>query len=151
MPWTSIESYKDAKGALIDLALFLKEQFMSQFELQPKQCCTNSKQKDSEAEYCSKCRRSLLKEEFDGEAFIEWLQSMSGVDIDTFHGDFIDWDQSHRWQSNGLEGTPNQRFVYEAEWVLAAAVGHSHGGNPVTFEQICKNRTRNKEDKFSYY
>lgn len=150
MPWTSLGSYKDAKSALLDLALFLKEQYMSQFDQQPKQCCTNTKQKDAEAEFCSKCRRQLTDEVLDGEQFTDWLRSMDGVDVDNFHGEFIEWDDTHRWQSNGLEGMPNQRFVYQAEWVLAAAVGYSHGGNN-TFEKICENRTKSKEESFSYY
>lgn len=150
MPWTSVNSYKSAKDALLDLALFLQEQYVGQTE-PPKKCCTASKQKDSEAQFCSKCGKPLLDKVFDGEGFIDWLRHLDGIDVDSFHSDFVEWDDNHRWESEGLEDAPNQRFVYQAEWVLAAAVGYSHGGNPVTFEKICENRTRNKTESFAYY
>lgn len=150
MPWTSKQTYANAKDALLDLALFLKEQFIGE-PTQLKKCCATSKQKDSEAEFCTKCGESLADPNWDGEQFIDWLRGLDGVDVDTFHGDFIEWDDTHRWQTDGLEGSPNQRFVYQAEWVLAAAVGYSHGGNPVKFEEICKQRTKNKVESFSYY
>lgn len=149
MPWTSVRTYKDAKEALLDLAAFLKEQYLSQFNQQ--QCCINTRQKDPEAEYCSRCRCTLIDEEFDSEGFSDWLRHLDGIDIDGFHSDFVEWNEDHRWQTDGLEGAPNQRFVYQAEWVLAAAVGYSHGGNKVTFEKICERRTKNKEESFSYY
>lgn len=150
MPWTSLNSYKSAKDALLDFAIFLKEQYVGQAK-QPKKCCLASKNKDAEAEFCSKCGVPLIDEQFDGKGFIDWLRHLDGVDVDSFHGDFIEWDDTHRWQSNGLERAPNQRFIYQAEWVLAAAVGYCHGAVSVTFEKICENRTKHKEESFSYY
>ncbi len=149
-PFTSTGKYKNAKEALIDLALFLKEQYLIKHSAKPKKCCLKSKEKDSSAEYCSKCGTSLQEEEFDSEHFEDWLRNMSGCDIDSFHGEFIDYDTSYRWQTDGLEGAPNQRFVYQAEWVLAAAIGHPHR-NDQTFEIICKERTKEKRESFSYY
>jgi hypothetical protein len=75
---------------------------------------------------------------------------MSGSNIDSFHGEFIDYDEDLRWQSDGLEGALNQRFVYQAEWVLAAAIGYPHRAE-VTFEDICKARTKSKSESFTYY
>lgn len=150
MPFTSTGRYKDAKEALIDLAMFLKEQYLVRHESKPKKCCVASKAKDSAAEYCSKCANSLVDEEFFDEDFTDWLQCMNGCDVDTFHGDYIDYDTGHRWQSEGLEGAPNQRFVYQAEWVIAAALGYPHREDN-TFEDICKARTKEKRDSFSYY
>jgi hypothetical protein len=149
-PFSSANKYKDAKVALLDLAAFLKEQYLIRYEVKPKKCCVASKEKDPTADFCSKCARSLTEQEFDGEHFTEWLKDMGGCDIDTFHGNFIDYDDTQRWQSNGLEGALNQRFVYEAEWVIAAAIGYPHQ-EETTFDVICKERSKAKRECFSYY
>ena len=149
-PFTSTGKYKSAKEALVDLANFLKEQYLEKHAVELRACCEANKLKDSEAEYCSKCRRPLQEAEFDDEEFIDWIQGMSSCDVDSFHGDYIDWDPEYRWQSDGLEGAVNQRFVYQAEWVLAAALGYPHRDD-VTFEDICKQRTKEKKESFSYY
>lgn len=148
MPWSSKAKFKDAKEALLDLANWLKERFLTENAAEPKKCCLKTKEKDPEAVYCSKCRRELADPEFDGEEFSDWLRQLD-ADIDTFHG-LISWDPSLRWQTDGLEGTPNQRFVYQAEWVLAAAVGHPKR-EEITFEAICKARTKSRQDSFTYY
>src|SRR5574337_2038651 len=46
MPFTSTGKYKDAKEALVDLAKFLKEQYLVQYENKPKKCCLAAKNKD---------------------------------------------------------------------------------------------------------
>jgi hypothetical protein len=150
VPFTSTGSYRDAKEALLDLASFMKEQYLLGHQTKPKKCCVVSKEKDSNAEFCSKCGRSLLEEEFDPEGFSEWLLSMDGCIIDTFHANVMDYDDSHRWVSEGLEGMPNQRFVYQAEWVITAALGYPHRSDR-TFEDICKERTKEKRESFSYW
>lgn len=150
MPFTSTGKYKDAKEALVDLAKFLKEQYLVQYENKPKKCCLAAKNKDASAEFCSKCGHSLVEEEFNSDHFTEWLRELDGVDIDNFHSSYIDYDEDHRWQSNGLEGAPNQRFVYNAEWVLAAAIGYPYRAGQ-TFEKICQDRTKAKRESFSYY
>ncbi len=148
MPWTSKQSYRNAKEALLDLAVFLRDQYLAQLAPKLKKCCAATKFKEASAVYCSKCGCSLTEEEFDGEQFSEWLRELD-TDVDTFHG-FIEWDPAHRWQAEGLEGAPNPRFVYQAEWVLAAAVGHPKRED-VTFETICKARTKSRSESFSYY
>ena len=148
MPWSSKQKFKDAKEALLDLANWLKERYLDENKTEPKKCCLKTKEKDAEAEFCTKCGRSVAEEEFDGEHFCEWLVQLD-TDIDSFHG-LISWDPSARWQSEGLEGSPNQRFVYHAEWVIAAAVGHVHHQD-ITFEKICKNRTKSRKDSFTYF
>lgn len=150
MPFTSLGKYKNAKEALVDLANFLKEMYLINNAPKPRKCCTENKAKDSAAEFCKKCGRSLQEEEFNPEHFQEWLVDMSHCDIDRFHGDFIEYDTTQRWQSEGLEGAPNQRFVYNAEWVLSAAIGHPHRDDQ-TFEKICQERTKEKRESFSYY
>jgi hypothetical protein len=150
LPFSSTGKYKGAKEALVDLAKFLKEQYLLQHETKPKKCCISSKEKKDGAEFCSKCGRSLAEEEFNDEHFTEWLSDMNCANIDSFHGEFIDYDTSHRWQANGLEGALNQRFVYQAEWVMAAALGYPHRDTH-TFEDICKERTKEKRESFSYY
>lgn len=147
-PFTSTGKYRDAKEALLDLATFLKEQFVGNKAV-PRKCCVTSKEKEPDAEFCSKCGRALAPEEFDEDAFQNWLVDMSRCDIDSFHGEFIDYDESQRWQSGSLEGAINQRFVYQAEWVIAAALGFPHG--EPTFEDICSDRTKEKRESFSYY
>lgn len=150
MPFTSLNKYKDAKDALLDLANFLKEQYLLKYQSKPKKCCLASKDKDPTAEYCSKCGHSLEEEEFDAEHFQEWLKEFDCSNVDSFASNYIDYDESFRWQSNGLEGAPNQRFVYNAEWVLAAALGHPHRDTQ-TWEKICQDRTKAKRESFSYY
>lgn len=149
MPWTSLQTFADAKAALVDLSNFLKEQYLTEHEKPPKKCCTATLLKDAKAEYCSKCGHALALPEFDGEQFSEWVRDLD-TDVDTFHG-YIDWNPEARWQADaGLEGAPNQRFVYQAEWVIAAAVGHPQREG-ITFETICKARTKSRSESFSYY
>jgi hypothetical protein len=148
MPWASKKAYKDAKEALIDLATFLKEQYLTEHEKLPKKCCTATRTKDATAEYCSKCGHVLATLEFDSEHFQDWLRQLD-TDTDTFGG-YIEWNPENRWQAGDLEGAPNQRFVYQADWVLAAAIGHPKNADR-TFEMICKDRTKSKKDSFSYY
>lgn len=148
MPWSSKQKFKDAKEALLDLANWLKERYLEENKTEPKACCLKTKEKDPEAEYCSKCRRELADPEFDGEEFEDWVQQLDS-DIDTLHG-LISWDPEARWQCDGLEGTPNQRFVYQAHWVLSAALGQPHHDD-ITWETICKNRTKSRQDSFTYF
>lgn len=151
VPFTSSNKFSNAREALQDLAEFFKAKFIEQEFVETKQCCLNTKEKDSEAEFCSKCRKSLAAFEFDGEIFVEWLVQMGDCDQDNFSANFIEWNEEDpSWQSNGLEGTKNQRFVYQAQWVLGAAVGYSHQGQK-TFENICSERTSEKRESFSYY
>lgn len=148
MPWTSKQSYRDAKTALLDLAEFLRDQYLVEHAPKLKKCCAAIKARDSVATFCSRCGSSLTEDAFDGERFSEWLRELD-TDLDTFHG-LIEWDPAHRWQSEGLERAPNPRFVYQAEWVLAAAVGHPKWED-VTFETICKARTKSRSESFSYF
>lgn len=126
IPFTSRGTYRNAKEALIDLSQFLQEQYL--------------------------VARDLDAADFDQEEFIEWLTDMSHTDIDLYHGEFIQYDYDHcqRWQSDGLEGAPNQRFVYQAGWVITAALGYPHRKEK-TFEVICKERTKEKRESFTYY
>lgn len=149
MPWTSRRTYKDAKNALIDLATFFKEQYLIENEEEPKKCCKATKTKDGSAEFCTKCGHRLADKKFDGENFVDWLRQMSGSDNDSIN-QFVQWDEGHRWQFGDLEGSPNQRFVYQAEWVLPAALGHFQR-DTITFETICKDRTKSKKTSFTYY
>lgn len=148
MPWTSNKTFKDAKEALVDLAMFFKEQYLKEDEPR-KKCCEATKAKDASAEFCSKCGYRLDDAEFDGEGFSSWLSQMSGCDNDSM-GSYVEWDPAHPWQYGSLEGAPNQRFVYQAEWVLAAALGHPKDEKH-TFEKICKERTKSRRDSFTYY
>lgn len=147
LPFTSVKGYPNAKEALLDLALFFKEQYLDSHRSTPKKCCLASKKKDPESEYCSKCGRHLEEEEFDEENFSDWLKSMDGHGIDGFP---IELCSGLRWDSTGLEGAPNQRFVYQAEWVITAALGYPHRED-TTFEDICANRTKEKQESFTYY
>lgn len=149
VPFTSSLKYRDAKTALVDLAMFLKDQFLGEPE-ELKACCVGTKMKDDDAKFCSKCRTSLEEEEFESDRFIQWLSEMSLCNVDSLSGEFIPYNPSDRWQAGDLEGASNQRFVYQAEWVLAAAVGYAHREGR-TFEVLCKERTKSKRESFSYY
>jgi hypothetical protein len=151
LPWTSQQKYANARDALVDLATFLKEKFLEKHAVKVKKCCTDSKAKDPSAEFCRKCGRSLVvDEDFDTEGYMEFVSGINDCDIDTFHGDYIDWNESDRWQTSGLEGASNQRFVYQAEHMLAAAIGHNQHKDR-TFDALCKERTKQKTDSFSYW
>lgn len=149
MPWVSKNTYKDAKEALVDLATYLKEQYENQHGAKAvKKCCAATKAKDADAIYCTKCGKAVAVPEINQEHLIEWFRQLDCLDVDSFHG-IIEYDGDARWNSEGLEGTPNQRFVYQAEWVLAAALGYNHRDD-TTFEDICKARTKSKVDSFCY-
>jgi len=150
MPWVSEEQFKDAKEALVDLATFLKEQFMIDRKPKLKKCCTASKEKDPSSEFCSKCGAQIKDMGFDGEDFSDWLYQMGFTNTDGFHAEFIEWNQNDRWQAGQMEGSPNHRYVYNAEHVLAAAVGHPKDLKR-TFGLLCKERTKSKLDSFTYY
>ena len=154
LPWTSQVTFATAKEARVDLAAFLKEEYLLKHASELRKCCQASKEKDSQAVYCAKCGQSLTEEEFDPEGYMEWVAEIAGCDNDTFHGDYIDWDESKRWQSNGLEGAltkgANTRFVYVAEKVLAAAIGHSPDDR-VTIDSIFKDRTKSGGSSFSFW
>lgn len=148
MPWSSKQKFRDAKEALVDLANYLKDEYLAGNEKPLKKCCTASHIKDPLADYCSKCGYNIAEPAFDGEEFCDWLRQLD-TDTDTFAG-LVEWDPEARWIAGNLEGMPNPRFVYNAEWVLAAAVGHAHHGD-ITFDKICKNRTKSRKDSFTYY
>lgn len=148
MPWTTNMTFMTAKEALINLAAFLKDQYLIENGYEPKKCCLVSKTKDPATAFCSKCGHDVREKIFNGEEFTDWLRDISTCDIDSFAG-YITWDPEHPWKSS-LEGEPNQRFVYQAEWVLAAAVGHPLREGR-TFDVICKERTKNRKESFSYY
>jgi hypothetical protein len=150
LPWTSKEKFANARDALVDLATYLKEKFLERHEVKPKKCCLDSKAKDAEAKFCKKCGRSLeVDEDFDVEGYMEFVVGIGDCDIDTFHGEYIDYNDGDRWQAEGMEGG-NQRFVYQAEKVLAAAIGHTPDERR-TFETICKERTKNKTENFAFW
>lgn len=150
LPWSSRDKYANARDALVDLATFLKEKYLEKHATKQKKCCGLSKEKDPKSEFCSKCGRPLAEELFDPEGYMEFVSGIGDCDVDTFHGDYIDWDESGRWQTDGLEGAKNQRFIYQAEQVLAAAIGHSPNEGR-TFDEICKERTKNKIESFSFW
>lgn len=150
LPLASVKQYPNAKAALVDLSSFLKEQFIFRESRPLKKCCLFSKEKDKASTYCSKCGNFLVEEDFDSEEFIDWIRAMSDLDCDSYHSEFIEYDPAHRWEPIELEDAPNQRVVYQAEWVITAALGYPHRDD-VTFEDVCKNRTKENRESFSYY
>ncbi len=148
MPWKSSKKFASAKEALVDLSLYLKKKFEESHNRHISSCCHQSIKADSSADFCSKCG-TRLQHDFDDEEFRDWLFQMSTCDIDTFHGDFIDWEEDPEWESGDLEDAPNQRFVYQAEWVISTAAGYPYGDK--TFEDLCQERTKEKKKSFSYY
>lgn len=150
-PFTSKVSFATAKEALIDLATFFKEQYLLHHAVKLKKCCEANKAKDPAVEFCAKCGRSVVDEEFDAEGYMEYVQSVDGTNCDSFHGDIMDYDQSFRWQCEGLESGKNLRFVYQAESVLATCIGHSPYPDKVTLQRIFKDRTQRKSTSFSFW
>ncbi len=152
VPFTSQQRFKSAKEAVVDLANFLKEQFLSPHIKKFKPCCVNSKNADAEALFCSKCGTSLHQETFSQlfGLFRDWLQEFDACDVDS-SGMLLDENiDDHRWDVGNLRGEPNQRFVFHAEDVLLAALGFPPRKD-ITFETICQRRSKNKEEDFSYW
>lgn len=147
LPFTSRDSFANAKKALVNLAEYLRDEFMKTITVEPKACCVNTREKDNEALYCSKCRMSLTNLDFDSEEFMQWLRDLNGCTNDSWP---IDWDAEAPWEVGHLEDAPNPRFVYQAEWVLSAAVGHPYH-DEIEFKDICAKRTKEKKESFSYY
>jgi len=155
-PFTSHLKYASAKDALLDLANFFKEQYDVKFAAQIKTCCKiNLSKKDSDAQYCSKCGTFLYEEDtFDDTlAFVEFVNEICQADCNAFHGDYIDYDEQHRWQPEGFEeavANGSVRFVYTAEKVMAAAIGQTPD-HRVTIDQIFKERTGKGSKSFSFW
>lgn len=156
LPFTSSCEFEDDKSALIDLANFLKDSYLDlKFNVESA-CCTDAKKSDSSARYCRTCGRELVKKEsFNGEDFTDWLVQMGAgaSDSQSFHSEFVGWQSDLRWEPGVFEmtnGDYKQVFVYNAEWVLAAAVGYNHVGYR-TFDNLCEDRVKKNESNFSYW
>jgi hypothetical protein len=155
LPWTSRVTFSTAREALVDLATYLRDVYVSKSVREPRACCVGSREKDPGAQFCHKCGRVLAEVEFDPEAFMQWVSEIGVCDTDTFHGDYIEWDDEARWEAGVLEGAlvkggGGARIVYTAEKVLAAAIGHSPDER-VTIESIFEARTKSGSSHFSFW
>lgn len=153
-PFTSSFKYSSAKGALLDLAAFFKEQYEMNLACasEKKGCCTISVIENKKAKYCSNCGRALWDNCFDAEGFSQFISDICRADCNTYH-EKIFCDEYDRWQPGGLEEAVTDgslRFIYTAEKVMAAAVGHSPDDR-VTIESIFKDRTKIKGKSFSFW
>jgi hypothetical protein len=147
-PFTSKNTFSDAKAALLDLAQFFKERFIEQHVPKPKQCCLKAKESASEDEYCSKCGQFLTEDDFDIEHFMEFVRDMGSTDNDSYSSEFASYSEDHRWEPEGLGD--NIRHVYTAEKVMAAAIGHEVFPGK-TIESVFKDRTKSKSKDFSFW
>jgi len=143
IPFTSKRRFASFKEAVVDLAAF----FRSHYEGEPaetKKCCTATLQKDADAHYCSRCRTSLRKEEFNPDQFEDWLSRISGTTVDSYSADFVPYSSDPDWDVCDFEKAcapkANTRFVYQAEKVLCAAIGHSVHPD-ITLDTIFKARS----------
>jgi hypothetical protein len=151
LPFTSRYKFATAREALIDLALFIKEQYVQRYAHEPKKCCKANRAKDPSAEFCAKCGHKIANEEFDPQGYMQFILDMACCcTVDSFHGNFIDYDEDARWQSEGINTKDAIRCVYVAEKVLAAAIGHSPDDR-VNIESIFKDRTKSKDNSFSFW
>lgn len=151
VPFTSTVELANAKLALVDLANFLKEHFLEKHGPKLKKCCLANKEKDPHAQFCSKCSRSLVNEDFDVEGYMDFIKEIGECDIDTYHGNYVEYSDDLRWDpTGGLGPEKDTRLVYNAEKVLAAAIGHSPD-NRVNIEKIFEQRTKSGSDSFSFW
>ncbi len=153
LPFTSRKRFATAKGALIDLAEFLKEHYVQRYTPKLRKCCQANRAKDPTAEFCAKCGTSVADAEFDPEGYMEFVEGIANCDVDGFHGGYIDYDDGYRWQSEGIDKALKNgsiRLVYVAEKVLAAAIGHSPDDR-VNIDSIFKDRTKSKSNSFSFW
>lgn len=148
MPWTSKQKFANARDAVIDLAAFLKEMYLSNRDVELGDCCRAVRINQPNVKFCPKCGCNVQDPEFDIDLFSDWLCQLDS-DIDGFNS-ALDWEQweEGRWQAGSLEGAKNLRFIYNAEKVLAAVVDDE---DYKKFAEICKNRTKSKRDSFTYY
>lgn len=146
-PFTSREKFANAKEALIDLANYFRKHYEGTDP--PKKCCTAAKAKDAEAAFCAKCGLSLKDEEFDADGYIEFVKDIGGADSDTCSANYIEWTDDAEWAYTSPDG-PNPRYVFTAEKVLAAAIGHSPDDR-ITIDSIFKDRTSSKGNSFSFW
>lgn len=149
VPFTSTQKFASAKEALLDLSQFMLEHYVAKHTQKLKKCCEESKARDTNAKFCSQCSRSLEAAEFDVDDFMDFVRGVSYCDIDQYHGDFVEYSSTSRWEP--MLGTKKtMRIVYTAEKVFAAAVGHSPS-DQVTIESIFGRRTQQKEEDFSFW
>jgi len=151
LPFSSREKYATAKEALTDLAVFLKDEYVKRNT--PKRCCEASRTKEPTAAFCGKCGGPLADAGFDPEGYMHFVSEIAGCNVDSFHGGYIDYDETLRWQSEGIEKALDNgsiRVVYIAEKVLAAAIGHSPDER-VSIESIFKGRTKSSGSSFSFW
>lgn len=149
VPFTSTQKFANAKIALVDLANFFKEHYLELHKPKLKKCCLDNKAKDSTAQFCSKCSKSLVDQDFDDEGYMEFVMDIGGCDTDSY-GEYVDFSADVRWEAGMLGLNKDTRVVYQAEKVLAAAIGHSPDDR-VTIERIFEQRTKSKSEDFSFW
>lgn len=144
-PFVSDKKFSSTKDAFIDLANFLKDAYVG--EPKPKKACC-IKATFTGSKFCGACGKSTKEPEFDPEGFTSFVRQIDGASIDSFHSEIVDYDEEARWQTNLPEDLNEAKIIYNAEWCLAAAIGHSHRSE-VTIEKIFKNHR--KTNSFSFY
>ncbi len=147
VPFCSEEDFASAKEAFIDLAKFFKEAFDSKYEPRLKKCCL--KNKEGGNEFCSKCGHQLKEEDLGMEDYMQFVAGIGSCDYDTFHGEYVEYDDMARWEPSSDAHLPNYEniTVYVAEKSLAAALGQSPDDR-VNIDQIFKDK---KSDSFSFW
>lgn len=147
-------TFSTARHALIDLADFFKEHFLLKNKSYLKACCDRQRTNDPDTQFCGKCGQSIKEDAFDGDLYADFIHSICTSDVDSFHGDCIDWDDTQRWQHEDMASVflrkgPEVRFVNEAEKVLVTAIGFPPQDR--TLEDIFKSRTKSGGKVFSYW
>lgn len=66
------------------------------------------------------------------------------------YGQYVDFSADVRWEAGMLGSAKDTRVVYQAEKVMATAIGYSPDDR-VTIESIFKQRTKSNSEDFSFW
>lgn len=144
-PFVSNKKFSSTKDAFIDLANFLKDAFVG--EPKPKKNCCIKSVSDG-LKFCGKCGKSTEEPAFNAEHYTDFVRQIDGASIDSYHSGIVEYDEEARWQTDLPENLNEAKIIYNAEWCLAAAIGHSKRSE-VTVDTIFKDHR--KTNSFSFY
>lgn len=126
VPFASSGDFSSPKEAFMDLVSFFKKAYDKQSDQGQslKKCCLSNKEKGNE--FCAKCGNELTDTEFEVEEFMDWMIRIALCDIDTYHGEYVDYDSHAAWEALGLDVENHLNItVLNAEKCFAAALGQS--------------------------
>ena len=97
----------------------------------------------------------VVKKNFNVDQYQSFVQEACGTDTNGLAELFDGYNKDDRWKPIEFETAFKQsskvRFIYQAEWVLSAAIGYSHSPDRVTIDTIFARRTEEGGKTFSFW